>query len=514
MSGRKEPVRVGHEALPPAGHRKLPCDAHMYGGNMPERVLPRGDAYGFPVRQHSEQHDRRHPTRRKKQPDTTAVAGLPVRRMPSSGSPAPGASEGMPSRQRIAFRILGPLEIVTEKGPLPLRGKNQRAVLAYLVLHANQVVSISDLMNVLWPENAPPTARKVLQNAISALRKVLMRLGTPGQPVASLLSQEPGYVLQTSSENIDVTRFRLLNQQGRIALESGQPEKAARALSAALGMWRGPALQDLADSGVDWPELSVLDSARTAAQEDYFEAELLSGRHQEIASQLSTEAAKKPSRERTCRLLMLALYRCGHQVEALDAYDRLRQQLDADFGVEPSRALQDLRHAILRQDPALGLRAATTSTTRPPASAVLPPADPELNLLLSLRELVQSRRRPHVVTLVGSLQGRTGRLIPDLLEHLSRDREVTVWDAHAGADGADLADDLRAALRRASPHQTLVVTCVDLHRTGGPVAQCVGEIVRAAGDIPLLIVLTAESDPEHLWPGWSSAVPQSTTITV
>ncbi|MFD7785105.1 BTAD domain-containing putative transcriptional regulator [Streptomyces nojiriensis] len=420
----------------------------------------------------------------------------------------PGAARPTaPADPGVSFRLLGPLEISTATGPLPLRGMNQRAVLAFLLLHANQVVATGDLMQVLWPNgDAPATARKVLQNTVSALRGVLARGAVPTQ-VASLVSQAPGYMLRLAPGVLDLQRFRILADQGRDALAAGQPESAARSLRAALGLWRGRAAQELAESGIDWPQLAMVDSARTAAFEDYCDAELRNGRHHEVIAGLEAEAAAEPSRERSCHLLMLALYRAGHQAEALRAYERLHQQLSKDFGVQPGREARDLHQAIISQDPAL-------HPSDGPDLDFSSQGDPTLELLLALLALVQRQRRPHVVTLAGSPGEGQGRLLSELESALCQDGQVTVWHVRTGPDGAALGDDLRAALRRATPYRPLVVVAENLHDVGGAVPDCVGEVIRTAGRTPLLVVLTARAEPESLWPGWNAAVPWSTTVRV
>ncbi|MGA5471025.1 AfsR/SARP family transcriptional regulator [Streptomyces arboris] len=387
---------------------------------------------------------------------------------------------------------------------------NQRAILAFLLLHTNQVVATSDLMQILWPNGgAPATARKVLQNTISALRGVLARGAIPAD-VVSLVSQAPGYMLRMAPETLDLTRFRILADQGRNAMAAGQSESAARSLRAALDLWRGRAGQELAESGIDWPQLAVVDSARTAALEDYCDAELRNGRHHEVIGCLEAATAAEPSRERSCRLLMLALYRTGHQAEALRAYERLQQHLSQDFGVQPSREVRNLHQAIINQDPALLPPGCPDSRD----IGFSPQSDPELDLLFALLALVQRQQRPHVVTLAGDTGGGQGWLLSELTSRLRQDGQVTVWHVRTGPDGAALGDDLRAALRRATPHRPLVAVAENLHHVGSAVPACVGEVIRAAGRTPLLMVLTARAEPESLWPGWNAAVPWSTTVMV
>ncbi|MEU6308045.1 AfsR/SARP family transcriptional regulator [Streptomyces chartreusis] len=156
----------------------------------------------------------------------------------------------------MEFKVLGPLEVVSDGRSLPLGGVKQRAVLALLLLHANQVVATSQLLDALWPEDARPvTARKMVQNAVWGLRALLesgddeARDGTPPQ----LLTRAPGYVLRLDPERLDATRFERAVAAGRARLDAGEAAEAAVLLGDALAEWRGSALSDLAEQGVEWP---------------------------------------------------------------------------------------------------------------------------------------------------------------------------------------------------------------------------------------------------------------------
>ncbi|MFE6624389.1 BTAD domain-containing putative transcriptional regulator [Streptomyces sp. NPDC057740] len=415
------------------------------------------------------------------------------------------------SERGVSFRLLGTLEITTVNGRLPLKGMNQRLVLALLLLNANHVVPTADLMNVLWPDGRPPaTARKILQNAISALRGVLARAGVP-EHVASLTSQGSGYFLKTAPENIDLTRFRALADKGRDALAAGDTEEAARLLRGALGLWRGRALEELACSGTDWPQMAAIDGAWLHTLEEYCEAELANGRPYEVIHRLEGVAAAHPCRERAQRLLMIALCRSSRRDEALRTYDRLQQRLRDDFGTDPSLELQDLHGAILTQDPVL----ASHDTSDPRGTTTPRPCtDPELDVLHALLDLVRRQNRPHVVALTGDAEERQAALVARLMSELQQDDRATVWHVRPGPDGADLDQDLRAALRRARPERPMVAVAERLHQAGHLVPECVGDIVAEAGRTPLLIVLTARTGSQGLWPGWDNAVPRFTTITV
>jgi anti-anti-sigma factor len=252
----------------------------------------------------------------------------------------------------MEFRVLGPLEAVIGGHLAPLGGIKQRATLGLLLLHANQVVPTSDLLSALWSDNVPPTARKMLQNAVSGLRGMLA-MGEGEQAPALLLTHAPGYVLHVEPASLDLVRFRELVDEGRAELRKGSWEPAARRLREALPLWRGPALADLAETGIAWPELTALKDCRLSALEDCYEAELAVGRHRELISDLTELVETEPSRERLCGQLMLALYRDGRQVDALDAFRRTRAELVERLGLEPGRELRELERAILNQDPRL-----------------------------------------------------------------------------------------------------------------------------------------------------------------
>ncbi|WP_265805773.1 BTAD domain-containing putative transcriptional regulator [Wenjunlia tyrosinilytica] len=231
-------------------------------------------------------------------------------------------------------------------------GIAKRATLSYLLIHANRVVATSGLLNALWPGDTPLTARKMLQNAVSDLRRVLSA-DIRAADRAMLLTHTPGYVLRVDVDCVDLFHYRQLVDQGRADLTAGAYESAARVLRQALALWRGPALADLVETGVAWPELAALENARLDALEDCIEAELASGRHNEVLGELEALVATEPSRERLCGQLMLALYRCGRQTDALAAYRRARTRLVERYGLEPGPELQRLEQAILSHAPEL-----------------------------------------------------------------------------------------------------------------------------------------------------------------
>jgi DNA-binding SARP family transcriptional activator len=239
------------------------------------------------------------------------------------------------------FRILGPLEASDEAGPLLLGGQKQRAVLALLLLEPGRVVSTDRLIDALWGEQPPRTATTSLQNFISQLRKTL------GPEV--LETKPPGYRLRIRPGELDVDRFRVLVESARGAAAGERAEK----LRHALALWRGPALADLAYEPFAQPHIAHFEELRLATLEERVEADLDTGAHGELVGELEGLVEEFPLRERLRGQYMLALYRSGRQAEALQTYQEGRRLLVEQLGIDPSRELQQLHGAILRQDAAL-----------------------------------------------------------------------------------------------------------------------------------------------------------------
>ena len=294
----------------------------------------------------------------------------------ASGSPAPPrplSASCQPLFQReircylrsgfmsgFEFSILGPVEATVGDGALPLGGPRQRALLAYLLLHANKVVASDRLVDELW-ETPPGDAHAALQNQVSRLRKVLDdRLST----------RPPGYVLRVDAGELDLDRFR-----AAVAAAGSTSDLAerSRCLREADALFHGSPL-----SGVEAPfaagEAVALEELRLAALEARVDADLERGRHAELVPELGGLVARHPLRERLRGQHILALYRSGRQAEALEAYRDTRRTLDEQLGLEPSPALRDLERAILTQDPALA--ALPVAAVEPPMLPGEPPRRP------------------------------------------------------------------------------------------------------------------------------------------
>ncbi len=239
----------------------------------------------------------------------------------------------------MRFLVLGPLEVTGEDGPIGLGGPKQRAVLAHLLVRANQVVPAEALIDRLWGDEPPETARNTLQTYVSHLRKAL--------GAERLEGRAPGYVLHVQPDELDAARFEALVREARAA--DGQPDRVRDLLGEALGLWRGQAFADLDADGLAG-EIARLDELRIQATEERVSADLESGRHVEVVGELESLTREFPLRERLWSLLMLALYRSGRQADALAAFQRARETLADELGVDPSPELQRLHERILRQD--------------------------------------------------------------------------------------------------------------------------------------------------------------------
>ena len=248
----------------------------------------------------------------------------------------------------MEFRLLGPVEALRSGRLVALGGAKPRALLALLLIHPNEVVSRDTLIEALWPDRPPGTAAHSLDVQISRLRKAFV-------PEDLLKTRSGGYVLEVEPEQIDAHRFERLLEEGRRQNAAGQHSEALATLDAAVALWRGAPLADLAYEDFARPEIERLEELRLVATEERSEAELALGHHDTLVPELEALTAKHGPRERLRGQLMLALYRSGRHVEALRVYADTRQRLIEDLGMEPSRQLRELEQAILRQDPALEL---------------------------------------------------------------------------------------------------------------------------------------------------------------
>jgi DNA-binding SARP family transcriptional activator len=366
----------------------------------------------------------------------------------------------------VEFRILGPLEVWDGERQLQVPGARQRALLALLLLHANQVVPTDRIVHELWDPESHPTGPGALRVRIHELRKTL------GHD-AVLVTRAPGYLIRLQSDDLDLHRFERLLDEGRRSLEAGAPGDATRALDEALGLWRGPPLADVAYERFAQAVVARLEELRLVAVELRIEAQLRLGRHAELIGQLSALVAEHPLRERLHALRMLALYRAGRQGEALDAYRAVRESLTAGLGLEPSAPLRQLERAILGQDPSLDLPAT-------PASAVPRTAARAI--------LVAGREESELVELL------------TVAEALAADSAREIILARLVPDAAELADAAASLSARAEALiEKTIVARAAVHTSDRPGA----DLVRLATeqDVDLLLLCAPASLSLHGVPG-------------
>ena len=264
----------------------------------------------------------------------------------------------------MRLRILGPFHLEDGGQPITIGGARQRAVLADLVLHANEVVPSEQLLVELWGEDSPPGAANALQAAISRLRRVL--------PEGRLITTGPGYMLRFFPAELDAAQFEQLTFEGRDALTAGAAAEAVQLLDQAMTLWRGPPLADFRYEPFAQAEIARLEELQLACLEERNEARLALSLEGALTAELGRMVSDHPLRERLRGQLMLALYRSGRQAEALEAYQQFRSTLMEELGLEPSSALRELQAAILRHDPALaaGSAAAGTPLARRPVTVL------------------------------------------------------------------------------------------------------------------------------------------------
>ncbi|MBD0328776.1 MAG: winged helix-turn-helix domain-containing protein [Thermoleophilia bacterium] len=261
------------------------------------------------------------------------------------------------------FRILGPLEVENGGRSLAPSGRKPRALLALLLLHANEPVSPDRLIDELWSDEPPANAAKTLQIHISRLRKSLSADGAGGR----LETVPAGYVLRVGDGELDRDRAAALLERGREELASGKPGTAGHTFREALSLFRGAPLADLAYEDFAQAEIARLVELRTQLLEARIEADLEEGRHADVLADLDRLVAEHPHREGPRALLMRALYRAGRHADALAVYQEYRRRLGDELGLEPGPELRRLERAILEHDPGLAPSAPprAAATTRP-----------------------------------------------------------------------------------------------------------------------------------------------------
>src|SRR5215472_2648442 len=313
----------------------------------------------------------------------------------------------------MRVQVLGPFHLEDGGRRIAIGGVRQRAVLADLVLHSNEVVPSEQLLVELWGEDSPPSAANALQAAISRLRRVL--------PAGRLITTARGYMLRLFPAELDVAQFEQLIFEGRDALTGRAAAEAVQLLDQAMTLWRGPPLTDFRYEPFAQAEIARLEELRLACLEERNDANLAVGSAGTLTAELGRMVTDHPLRERLRGQLMLALYRSGRQADALEVYRQFRSTLMKELGLEPSSALRELQAAILRYDPVLspGPAAGGTPLARRPVTVLCAALQLAPSSGAALDPEAHGVVNEHVVSgLTAVLERHGGKLAASDSEHL------------------------------------------------------------------------------------------------
>ena len=395
---------------------------------------------------------------------------------PTSSSEWLARAEG-----EITFRILGPLAVHSGGTAVALPGNRQRALLAFLLLHANERVTNEVLLEAVWGSDAGGSMKR-LQVAVMRLRKALEPLGPE-----TLRTVTGGYQLAVGAGELDAEVFVCLVREGTAAFEGGDPELGLRLLRAADGLWRGETLADFAFETFAQDAIRRVDEQRLAAIETRIDCELALDRHAKLIPELEGLVATHPTRDRFAARLMLALYRCGRQVDALEVYRSTRTRLASELGLEPAPELQQLEGRILNHDPLLDPPAALPAELEHARRGRARRPVGRVPLAAGALGAGARGRRPRRVVVRAA---RDGKDTPRRRARRRRTRRARDGPLRVGQTGTQRALVSAIGSARSASRPTLLV----IEDVDAALADEVAAQHAAWADVPVLTVMTAE-DP-------------------
>ncbi|GAA1010113.1 SARP family transcriptional regulator [Acrocarpospora pleiomorpha] len=329
----------------------------------------------------------------------------------------------------MEFRLLGPIEVSAAGVAVPLGGAKPQTLLAALLLEHGHIVPTARLIDIIWPDDPPETAKAAIQTYVKTLRQALARHGVADV----IVTRAPGYLAQIPAGSLDVDRFDQLLAQAR---EASTPQETADLLGAALALWRGPALAG-SHTSLLAGEVTRLEQLRLTATQERMAAELALGRHGQLVAELAALVGRHPADERLRGQYMTALYRLGRQSDALASFREGRQVLVEELGVDPGPELASLYHAILRGDPVLLASPSGEAARVVPAQLPLAPADFTGRVLQTSALVAALTTGPSVVQVIA---GRGGSGKSALAAHVAHQVATAFPDGQLYAELRGLSE--------------------------------------------------------------------------
>jgi predicted ATPase/DNA-binding SARP family transcriptional activator len=373
------------------------------------------------------------------------------------------------------FAVLGPLRVTDGTVQLDVGGARQRRLLAQLVMRVNEVVSLDRLIASVWDEGTvPEKADRVIRSYVSRLRRSLQPSASADELRAMIPARPPGYVLEVDPDRVDAARVERLAAEGRTRLDLDEPDAALELLDRALELFRGRPYDEFADLGWAVAEAQRLDELRAQIHEHQIDCRLHLALHQDLIPELEALVERYPLREGLWGQLMLALYRCGRQADALRAYGSLRETLAEELGIDPSPSIQELETRILRQDVDLAVRPngrpARVASSRLPA-----PLTSLIGRDGDVAAVIEAARSTRLVTVIGVGGVGKTRIALEATRWASTDFDGGAWWAELAPVG-ERADLL-----------SVIASALDL--TPNPGADVLESIVGGIGDEHLLLAI-------------------------